>query len=261
MIKFSIITVCLNAGDDLSDTTKSVLNQTFSDYEIVVKDGFSTDGSVEKLPDDPHIRFIQSKDTSVYDAMNQAVAHASGEYCIFINAGDTLYDQTTLQQIADFIEKNPGDFYYGKSHTVSSGVMNYGPAKVTKYFCYRTTMCHQAMVIRTSFLKERGYDTSYRISADREWMVYAFVQAKMRFVRMPMVVSHYKGGGISSGKNVRDIIDEETARINRTHFTKGERLKFWAMRAVTLPGLRRKISRNPKFKSTYYKIRYKYLSR
>lgn len=261
MIKFSIITVCLNAGDDLIETVESVLNQTFSNYEIVIKDGFSTDGSVEKLPDDPHIRFVQCKDKSVYDAMNQAIAYASGDYCIFINAGDTLYDHTTLRQISDFIKDNPGDFYYGKSHTVSSGVMNYGPAEVTKYYCYRTTMCHQAMVIKTSYLKERGYDTSYIISADREWMVYAFVQAKMRFVRMPMVVSNYKGGGISSGDDVLSIIGDETARINQTFFSRGERLKFAVMRAATLPGIRSKISRNPRFKSTYYKIRYKYLSR
>lgn len=261
MNKFSIITVCLNAGDDLIVTIESILNQTFVDYEIVVKDGFSTDGSVERLPNDSHIHFIQSKDTSVYDAMNQAVDQACGEYCIFINAGDTLYDPSTLQQIAEFIKENPGDFYYGKSHTVSSGVMNYGPAKVTKYYCYRTTMCHQAMVIKTSYLKNRGYDTSYRISADREWMVYAYVQAKMRFVRMPMVVSHYKGGGMSSGEDILDVLKEETARIHRTHFTKAERVKFGAMRAMTMPGIRSKISRNPRFKSMYYKIRYKYLSR
>ena len=186
---------------------------------------------------------------------------ATGDYCLFINAGDTLYEPSTLQLIADFIEKNPGDFYYGKSHTLSSGVMNYGPEKVTKYFCYRTTMCHQAMVIKTSYLKERGYDTQYKITADREWMVYAFVQAKMRFVRMPMVVCNYKGGGISSGEDVRQIIAEETRKINQTHFTKVEQMKFAVMHAITLPGIRSKISSNPRFKSLYYKMRYKYLSR
>lgn len=193
--------------------------------------------------------------------MNQAIAYATGDYCLFINAGDTLYEPSTLQLIADFIEKNPGDFYYGKSHTLSSGVMNYGPEKVTKYFCYRTTMCHQAMVIKTSYLKERGYDTQYKITADREWMVYAFVQAKMRFVRMPMVVCNYKGGGISSGEDVRQIIAEETRKINQTHFTKVEQMKFAVMHAITLPGIRSKISSNPRFKSLYYKMRYKYLSR
>ena len=261
MIKFSIITVCLNAGNDLLETVESTLKQSYDEFEIIVKDGFSKDCSIEKLPQNKKVCVYKEKDKSVYDAMNQAIAYATGDYCLFINAGDTLYEPSTLQLIADFIEKNPGDFYYGKSHTLSSGVMNYGPEKVTKYFCYRTTMCHQAMVIKTSYLKERGYDTQYKITADREWMVYAFVQAKMRFVRMPMVVCNYKGGGISSGEDVRQIIAEETRKINQTHFTKVEQMKFAVMHAITLPGIRSKISSNPRFKSLYYKMRYKYLSR
>ena len=188
MIKFSIITVCLNAGNDLLETVESTLKQSYDEFEIIVKDGFSKDGSIEKLPQNKKVCVYQERDKNVYDAMNQAIAYATGDYCLFINAGDTLYEPSILQQIADFIEENPGDFYYGKSYTLSSGVMNYGPEKITKYFCYRTTMCHQAMVIKTSYLKERGYLTQYKITADREWMVYAFVQAKMRFVRMPMVV-------------------------------------------------------------------------
>lgn len=149
MIKFSIITVCLNAGNDLLETVESTLKQSYDEFEIIVKDGFSKDCSIEKLPQNKKVCVYQEKDKSVYDAMNQAIAYATGDYCLFINAGDTLYEPSTLQLIADFIEKNPGDFYYGKSHTLSSGVMNYGPEKVTKYFCYRTTMCHQAMVIKT----------------------------------------------------------------------------------------------------------------
>lgn len=76
-----------------------------------------------------------------------------------------------------------------------------------------------------------------------------------------MVVCNYKGGGISSGEDVRQIIAEETRKINQTHFTKVEQMKFAVMHAITLPGIRSKISSNPRFKSLYYKMRYKYLSR
>ena len=207
------------------------------------------------------IKLIQKKDNNVYDAMNQAIDAATGEYCIFINAGDTLFQNDTLQQIENFIQEHVGDFYYGKSYTISSGVTNYGPSKLSKFYCYRTTMCHQAMVIETCYLKARGYDTTYKISADREWMVYAFMDAHMRFVRMPITVSNYKGGGISSGDDAIVKIQDENKRIIKAHFSKLEQVKYRFMIGITFPGIRSRISRNPRFKSVYYKLRYQFLSR
>ena len=261
MIKFSVITVCLNAGEDLFYTVHNILEQKYDQYELIVKDGYSNDGSVEKLPLNSHLRFIQSKDISVYDAMNQAIDAAQGEYCIFINAGDGLYEDITLAKINEFIETHKGDFYYGKSYTISSGVTNYGPAHVDDFFCYRTTMCHQAMVIKTEYLKKRGYQTCYQVAADREWMVYAYMTAKMKFVRMPITVSNYKGGGISYGNDVLSKIREENKKIRCSYFSKTQRFKYNIRYALTLPGVRSWISRNPKLKKLYYKFRYQYLSR
>ena len=78
-IRFSVITVCYNPGQALLDTVEKILEQTCTDFEIIVKDGLSTDGSVEKLPADPRIKVIRSKDAGIYDAMNQAVEASSGE--------------------------------------------------------------------------------------------------------------------------------------------------------------------------------------
>ena len=74
MIKFSIITVCLNAGNDLLETVESTLKQSYDEFEIIVKDGFSKDCSIEKLPQNKKVCVYQEKDKSVYDAMNQAIA-------------------------------------------------------------------------------------------------------------------------------------------------------------------------------------------
>ena len=73
---FSILVVCLNPGDKLRHTIESVLEQTESDYEILVKDGGSTDGCMAMLPQDERIRVVSQKDLGIYDAMNQAVAQA-----------------------------------------------------------------------------------------------------------------------------------------------------------------------------------------
>lgn len=114
MIKFSIITVCLNAGNDLLETVESTLKQSYSEFEIIVKDGFSKDESICKLPQDKRIHLVQKRDTGIYDAMNQGIEVAQGDYMIFMNAGDKFYDSEVLKRIADGIEETSGDLYYGR---------------------------------------------------------------------------------------------------------------------------------------------------
>ena len=105
---FSIIVVCLNAGDKLHKTIESILNQTESDYEIVVKDGGSTDDSVKTLLPDDKMRVYCEADKSIYDAMNQALAHAKGEYVCFLNCGDYFYDRTVLSRVKQQAEQLRG---------------------------------------------------------------------------------------------------------------------------------------------------------
>ena len=113
MIKFSIITVCLNAGQDLIDTVENTLNQSYDNFEIIVKDGFSKDGSIEKLPYNDKIKLIQKKDTGIYDAMNQGIEAATGDYLIFMNCGDWFYDGSVLERIDAAIKEKQEMCYYG----------------------------------------------------------------------------------------------------------------------------------------------------
>ena len=91
-MRFSIIIVTLNAGSKLEETVKSALSQTYKDYEILIKDGASSDGSLDFLKElnAPNIRVVSRKDTSIYDAMNQAVSECLGDYYIFMNTGITV---------------------------------------------------------------------------------------------------------------------------------------------------------------------------
>ena len=121
MVRFSIITVCLNAGQDLLDTVQSTLGQTYENFEIIVKDGGSRDGSMEKLPADPRIRVVTRKDTGIYDAMNQAVEEAKGDYLIFMNCGDYFYAPQTLETIANAIGEEKAPLYYGNCYDRLTG--------------------------------------------------------------------------------------------------------------------------------------------
>lgn len=101
---FSIIVVCYNAGEKLQKTIESIRRQTEKDYEIIVEDGLSTDGSVEKLTLGQDLKVFREKDEGIYDAMNRAVSHASGRYLFFLNCGDYFEDDTVLARVRHHIE-------------------------------------------------------------------------------------------------------------------------------------------------------------
>ena len=95
-MKFSIIVVCLNPGPKLNQTLDSILSQTYPSFEIIVKDGGSRDGSIETMREDRRIHLYQESDHSIYEAMNQAVSHVTGDYILFLNCGDLFYDDEDI---------------------------------------------------------------------------------------------------------------------------------------------------------------------
>ena len=98
-MKFSIITVCLNPGESLSKTLESIEKQTYKDYEVIIKDGGSTDGSLSCVPKDIRFRISYGSDKGIYDAMNLASSGVSGDVVIFLNCGDLFYDEKVLENI------------------------------------------------------------------------------------------------------------------------------------------------------------------
>ena len=251
MIKFSIITVCLNAGSDLLETVESTLKQSYSEFEIIVKDGFSKDESICNLPQDKRIHLVQKKDTGIYDAMNQGIEVAQGDYMIFMNAGDKFYDSEVLKRIADGIEETPGDLYYGRCYNQILDVVDPAPKKLTKYFCYRSMICHQATIYKTSMLKKRGYDVSYTVSADRERMLYAVIKEKARCVYLPVVVVAFQGGGFCTTDKAKKLLINEQKKMKEAYFSKPERARYIFAHEITFPRIREKVLKNPKIKKVY----------
>ena len=138
----SIIVVSFQAGDKLRATVESVLAQSEKRFEVIVKDGGSTDGSVEALPIDERIHVFVEKDQGIYDAMNQAIGYARGAYLLFLNCGDYLFDQNTLEKVGRQL-KGSGIFY---GHTFNRKLnaevtMN---GSMSGFSCYRHIPCHQA---------------------------------------------------------------------------------------------------------------------
>jgi len=252
---YSIIVVCLNAGNDLVNTVNSILGQTCKDFEIIIKDGGSTDGSLLKIQDKENIRIVYKKDKGIYDAMNQALAYIGGQYVMFMNCGDEFNDEWTLENIDKFIRDNAnqhlyyGDIVYGEKRVLRRSIKN-----VTAYACYRTAICQQACIYDTALFNDKGYDLNYTVSADHEFLLYCFFKKNVKPCYMPVVVAYYKAGGFSESSSNRKINMVERKRMMRRYYPGLERLKYEALLIVSLKKLRIIIARSELIRMMYYKM-------
>ena len=253
MIQFSIITVCLNAGQGLLDTVERTLGQTYGHFEIIVKDGGSQDGSIEKLPDDPRIRVVSRKDTGIYDAMNQGIEEARGDYLIFMNCGDWFYSPDVLQSIAERIGEARLPLYYGKCFDRMTGQVRAYPKQLTRMTCYRTMICHQATVYRADVLKKRPYDLSYPILADRETLWHLVCEETVEPVYLDTVIADYQGGGESASKKYVERNRADQQRLLDTYYPKSDQLKYKLLMALTFQKLRVALSKSPKYSKYYFR--------
>ncbi len=240
---FSIITVTYNAADTVADTMQSVASQTFRDFEHIIVDGCSTDGTlevVERYRTPETITFCEA-DRGIYDAMNKGLGEASGDYLIFLNAGDTFHADDTLEHYADAIEDNdqPG-ILYGQTDIVEKlpdGTRRrIGPRHLTApailtldSFKNGMVVCHQSFVALRRLTSL--YDSKYRFSADYDWCIRC-LQHSRKNIYLDEVVTDYLAGGTTS-KNMRQSLIERY-RIMRFYYG-------------TLPAIIRHIGFIPRF--------------
>lgn len=254
---FSVITPCLNAGDKLQKTLDSVLGQTFHDYEVIIKDGGSTDGSTDHLPSDRRIRLIRRSDKGIYDGMNEAVFLAGGEYLYFLNCGDTLHDAGVLETVAAAIGKDMSlqGIYYGDVIENRTGQHVAANPHMTHLAMYRNLPCHQACFYNRSLFAERGFDTGYRVRADYEHFLWCVIRKGAPAIALPLIIADYEGGGFSEAEENRRISKEEHRKITEQYFTKGELRRFRAWMILTLQPLREKLAQSPRTAGWYDRMK------
>ncbi len=267
MHQFSIIVVCLNPGDKLNKTVSSVLSQTYTDYEILVKDGGSRDGSVEELAQwckgtqdgvltQEKVRIVVKKDTGIYDAMNQAVEEARGEYILFLNCGDTFFDREVLEKTASYMKENPdAGIYYGDTFCEKSGSLDGAPGEITPFVCFRNIPCHQACFYHYSLFEKRAYDLQYKIRADYEHFLWCALSKRENILGMKFPVASYEGGGYSESKANIKRDKEEHRDITKKYMTGGQLFWYRAYLVVTLAPLRKKLAESKRFPAFYQKIK------
>lgn len=186
--KFSIITVTYNAAKVLEDTIQSIVTQTYKNMEYIVVDGGSTDGTldlIQKYKEHIHTVVIEP-DRGLYDAMNKGIRLATGDYLCFLNAGDGLHEDDTLQLMVHSLV--PGqelpDVLYGETDIVDSEghflhKRRLAAPEVLTWRSFQKGMlvCHQAFFARRD--RVEPYDLQYRFSADFDWCIRIMKKSKV----------------------------------------------------------------------------------
>lgn len=196
MKKLSIITINFNNRDGLRKTIESVVNQTWQDFEYIIIDGGSTDGSVEVIKEfsDRIDYWINEPDKGIYNALNKGVAAAKGEYCNFMNSGDCFYAPDTLEKVFD--SAPTADIVCG--NTLVGDQRKLPPKEITFEFLFNQSLCHQCAFIRTSLMQKYGYDERYKIVADRKFFVQALLLENCSYGAVDVDVVRYDITGFSS---------------------------------------------------------------
>ncbi|MFA5125909.1 MAG: glycosyltransferase family 2 protein [archaeon] len=213
----SIITVCFNAESTIEETFLSVFSQKFKNFEYIVKDGSSRDGTMSIVSKYKKriATIISSKDKGLYDAMNIAVKKAKGEYICFLNADDIFKDAKVLQNISKYLD--------GKNDLVFGDVEFSYPSEKKKVRISRIASInelkkgnmppHQASFVRRELLLKNPFNTKYRSSADFDFFC-RILQKGIITKKVPLIVAVMRMGGVSAGS----VSYRETEQIIKKYF-------------------------------------------
>lgn len=217
----SIITVNLNNATGLRVTIDSVVNQTFSDYEYIIIDGGSTDGSVDIINEYAFkIHYwITEPDNGIYNAMNKGILSANGEYLQFLNSGDWLVDETTLEKV--FIQKRTADILYGNIFEIKPDGSKTMPVSLTEDKLTlanfnsnsHPTIQHPASFIRKSLFNLGTYDESYKILGDIKFFIERIIMHDCSVENLPFAITYFNLYGMSANPANWARTIEERSRI------------------------------------------------
>lgn len=222
-MKITVVTVCYNAEKEIRTTIESVLSQTYKDIEYIIQDGKSVDATNEIIYEylnDVRIKHISEKDSGLYNAMNKALDEATGEYVIFMNAGDIFFNNDTLANMVPYLDS---DVVYGNVFRCKSNGEIEEKYKGKRHFIRLLLMgrmpCHQSMFTKTSVMKNYRFDESYTITADYDFCVRAYAnKVNIKYVDMAVCKAENEEGLSSRKENIPIMRAEDDASL-KAHLT------------------------------------------
>lgn len=203
--RLSIITINYNNCDGLRKTIESVAGQTYQDYEYIVIDGGSTDGSVEVIKEyaDRIDYWVSEKDRGIYHAMNKGAMAAHGEYTLFLNSGDALYKNDVLEKFLGYDVQ--ADIVCGDIINDRGGCVQ-APDDVTMEYFLLGSLPHPSSLIRRTLLGIHPYDERFKIAGDWEFFIHHLIIGNVSYQHVSVIVTLFDTTGISctTGKDEHD---------------------------------------------------------
>jgi putative colanic acid biosynthesis glycosyltransferase len=237
----SVITVVRNDALGFVRTASSVASQTFQDFEWVVVDGASTDGTLEKIKEEGAriTCWISEADAGIYDAMNKGVTLAKGDYLVFINSGDALEDGNSLQLVAQrLLQEEPlADVLYAGAQLVfPDGRQVYRPPRsVQSYIWHGLPANHQATYYRRAALPDPPYDLRYRVCGDY-FLAATLYRSNGRCAYLNRSIARFEVGGTSYTRRRALFMEPYTIQRDILRRSLGWRLLSFAKRAIATAG-------------------------
>lgn len=237
MDKVSVVTVSYNEEKSIEMTLKSVLSQSYENYEYILKDGGSTDQTnsiIENYASQFYAKgcsfiHLHHKDNGIYDAMNQAEEYCSGKWIIYMNAGDYFFDENVLTNVFNNIDINNADILYGhtlcKLRNGNSFIIRNDHMKITQGIGISQQVCFY----KREILERRKFQEKYKILADFEYWVYLIEEQKLVIKPLNIIIAVYNREGISSTDTYASFCEKSEIlgwKKNRLMCLK-ENIKMW----------------------------------
>ncbi len=221
MIRISVVTVTYNAAGSIQRTLDSVGRQTYPYIEHLIIDGASKDDTIEiaeRYKENSRYEvIIQSEpDKGLYDAMNKGLQKATGDYIVFLNAGDSLYADDTIQRVARCAEGSPAVIYGDTATTDAEGnflrLRRHRPPKTLTWRSFKKGMlvCHQAFYVRSDIAKKFPYNLKYRHSADVDWCIRVMKEADrcgLSLVNSNAILANFEEGGNTTQNHKASLVE------------------------------------------------------
>jgi glycosyltransferase involved in cell wall biosynthesis len=210
--KISVVTICYNACNVLEQTILSVVNQTYTNIEYLIIDGNSKDNSIEIIHKYAnHISYwVSEPDKGIYDAMNKGIKAASGEWIIFMNAGDLFYNEFSVEKSVPYLTEDM-DVVSGVSYLSSQRWIPPTNDELSVTFFVKKSLNHQATFIRRSLFKEEQYRTDLKIVSDSIFFFKTLILNNAKYLNIPVEVASCEDAGMSG--NAQAGFQELTSAI------------------------------------------------
>ena len=218
---FSVITVSYNEENRIMKTIESVLSQNKDNYEYIIIDGESIDGTL-KIVKSYQLKFLEKKvpyyviseqDNGIYDAMNKAIKLAKGRYIVFINSGDEFYNGNVLSNVENSINSNSNmDVYYGKTLIHENGYCRERKNTSINTILKHLPFCHQSSFVSKESLINYRFNPKYKIASDYDLFLRMFIENK-KFHEIEVIIAYFAMDGISSKQ--KNIMMKEYSYIKK----------------------------------------------